>query len=764
MCELRECVLQIPESVRQDVTTFRETVARYLAGELDETRFKAKRVPMGIYQQRTGAYMVRVRIGAGIALPAQIRAIAAVSRRFGPAHVTTRQDIQIHDVPIEATPDIFDELLAANLTSRGGGGNTVRNVSASPRAGVDPDQVFDVRPYAIAATEYLLDFPTAYNLPRKFKLAFSDKAADDAFASVADIGFFAHIRESRKGFAVYAGGGLGGSPRTGVLIEEWVPVESVPLVAEAVRRVFDKHGDRGNKHAARLRFVLDRFGEERFREEYRNEKKNLNREGVPGTPPVPRMFPSSWRDKLVDQARILTPNKLSPFIMPETMDGFYTIQINPRHGLVTADALETIARLTEENGEGLIRTTQQQELLLCGVPGGLVDETLGALRGLDKDIFDEARPSVVACAGAATCKLGLCLSRGLAEVIHDRFTGNTASSLPPIRISGCPNSCGNHQIAKLGFAGKARRIEGRLMPFYDVMAEGCVAEGKTRLAQQIASIPARAVPDFLAEAKRTGKYSEEYLQTLAMRYETLPNPIPEDYYHDWGSNEPFSLAGRGPGECGAGTLDIIRVDLETAKGHLAAARNATSDRERDEALHGAVFSVARALLPVFGLEPKTHRETFRDFSERLIKPGWVDPAAQALINTAQDWKAGDRETLTDVEADLSALIERVEALFVSLDGHLQFRLAPVSNTDPMSDAAKSPQDAEKDLRGVACPLNFVKAKVALENAPVGGTLDFLLDHGDPANNIPASFREQGQEVMAVESEANHVRVRVRRSR
>jgi sulfite reductase (ferredoxin) len=198
MSKLIEPILRIPKSVREDVLAYRSHVEKFLQGDTSPVAFRAYRVPMGIYEQRVvGKYMVRIRIGAGLVLPYQLERIAQLSKKYGNGivHVTTRQDIQIHEANLEDTPDILEGLLETGLSSRGGGGNTVRNVTACPRAGVCPKEEFDVAPYAIATAEYLLPFKSSYNLPRKYKIVFSGCSADCAFASVADLGFFAHNKD-----------------------------------------------------------------------------------------------------------------------------------------------------------------------------------------------------------------------------------------------------------------------------------------------------------------------------------------------------------------------------------------------------------------------------------------------------------------------------------------------------------------------------------------------------------------------------------------
>ena len=274
MIKPKEPILRIPESVKEDTLRYRSKVKEFLDGQTSPIAFRAYRVPMGVYEQRTaGKFMVRIRVGAGLVLPFQLERIAELAKRYGNGvlHVTTRQDIQIHEVKIEDTPDVLEGLLEVGLSSRGGGGNTVRNVSACPEAGVCLKEEFDVAPFAIATAEYLLQDRSSFNLPRKYKIVFSGCSQDCAFASVADLGFFAHKKDGIKGFAVYAAGGLGSNPAVSVKIEDFVKADDIFEVAETIKRLFDKHGDRSNKHKARLRYVLARVGIEDFVKLYQKE-------------------------------------------------------------------------------------------------------------------------------------------------------------------------------------------------------------------------------------------------------------------------------------------------------------------------------------------------------------------------------------------------------------------------------------------------------------------------------------------------------------
>ena len=737
MSGLKEPILHIPETVREDTLAYRGKVEKFLAGQTSAVAFRGYRVPMGVYEQRAaGKFMVRIRIGAGLVLPHQLERIAQLSKTYGNGiiHVTTRQDIQIHEVAIENTPDVLEGLLEAGLSSRGGGGNTVRNITACPGAGFCPDEQFDVTPHSIAVAEYLLQDRSSFNLPRKYKIVFSGCSTDCAFASVADLGFFAHIRNGVKGFSVYAGGGLGSNPRVAVMIEEFVEASEIFEVAEAIKRLFDKHGDRANRHKARLRYVLARLGAEEFIKLYRHQRNTLNAEGLPCKAPEIRDIASNYP----------APN------------GSVTVGLCLKNGDIPADDIAKVGQIAAKYGQGLIRTTQLQDIHINGVAPDDVDKVNDELKKLSVDVFGDGGPKIVACTGAATCKLGLCLSRGLSDAISDKL-GKTKDTDTVIRISGCPNSCANHYIADIGFQGRAKRVNGRLMPFYDVLADAKTVEGDARLAETIGTVPAKRIPDLVAEALSNGGFDKRQLKALTAKYGDISaESLPEDYYYDYGSHEPFSLAGRGPGECGAGVMDVIKLDIDEAKDALG-----TSPLGSDS-IYKAIVASARTLLVTAGLEPKKDREIFAAFGKHLIEPGWVKSTSSQLLDNAIDWRMGDRESLDDLLPQTQELVDRVEALFLSLDAGLKF------NIDPVEKVTLSEQPGEQthtaDLRGVACPLNFVKAKLELEKIEVGAVLDVLLDEGEPVRNVPASFADQGQEVVEVKELGGHFCVKVRRKK
>ena len=755
-----ETLLRLPARVRQDVAGYGAEVARFQRGEISAASFRAFRVPMGVYEHReAGRFMVRVRLGAGLALPHQLERIAELGSQHGNGvlHVTTRQDIQIHDLALESTVAVQEKLLEVGLSARGGGGNTVRNVTACPRASVCPKAAFDVAPHAIATAEYLLQNSRSFSLPRKYKIAFSGCSDDCAFASVNDLGFFAHERDGRQGFAAYAGGGLGPQAAAGVLVEKFIEPAQVFLVAEAVQRLFDRLGDRANRHQARLRYVLRRLGREAFVDEYRKERAAVEREGLAEAVTAPRPILASFTG---------TPGTIDapvpPGFLEEREPTRFTLHVQLHNGRIPAADLIKIARIARDLGAGLVAATQQQDLLVFGISSERAEAARAALAGFDFPAIPR-RPKIVACAGASTCKLGLCLSPALADALEQRLVSvDTAAGPEVIRLSGCPNACGNHVIAALGFEGRARRHNGRLMPLYEVLADGRPEEGHAKFGERLGAVPARLVSDLVAEIYAQGLASVEALRPLVGRYAQVPDQVPEDFCVDVGGSEPFSLAGRGPGECGAGVLDVVRVDLEDAADALAEAERSATGPGRNSNVHRAITATARALLPLFGIEARKDREVSTAVSHYLITPGWVAQDTEQLLAAALDWRIGDRENLDDLLEGARGFHQRVLDLFASLDANLQFRLAPIAKPAPA--ATQTPVAPVADLRGVACPMNFVKAKIALENVAVGETLDVLLDAGAPTENVPVSFTEQGHQILAVTPEGSSFRVSVKRKK
>ncbi len=762
----------LPDSLQQDLDRFQQETERFKSGESSATQFRVFRVPQGVYEQREeGAFMLRIRLPAGGILPHQMRTVADVSRTYGNGilHVTTRQDIQAHEVPLDNIHPALVRLYGAGLSTKGGGGNTVRNITACCDAGVCEREAFDVSPYAAALTEFLLADPLSFQLPRKYKIAFAGCPTDCIGATVNDVGFIAK-RNGEAGFSVHVAGGMGAYSRVADPLEEFVPADQVSHVAEAVKRVFDKHGNRKNRHKARLRFLLDSIGIDRFRELYDAELAELKARGLAAL--APRELPRTDR---------AAPTQMAPAAngfedwrgrntMPQRQEGYYLVEIPLLLGDIPADVLERLADVAEAFGEGMLRTTQWQNAVIRWVHENELTGLHAALVGLGL----AATPApilrnTIACAGASTCKLGICLSRGLARAVTDKLAsdGLDLDELGDLNlhISGCPNSCGRHPVGRIGLFGAARRVGDRLVPHYVVQLGGSVVEGATRLAEGKTAVPARNVPGFLADFLRAFRDSEQHpdfdafvgaagqrvVKQLAERHGRVPSwDEDKNYYFDWDADVPFSLEGRGPGECSAGMLDLIEVDL-------ASAQEAVEQGD----LRNATVLAARSLLITRGAQARDDADALRLFRKHFLDEGLADASFGGLIDAALASESADLQA-----EEVSAFVTGVQALFDNMDASLRFTPKPAA--EPA--AADGPPSApgpdvevarEADLSGVTCPMNYVKTKMLLEQVASGEVVSVLLDK-EGARNCPTSAQDDGHEVISCDQVGSQWRLLVRK--
>ncbi len=739
--------------------------------------FRVFRVPRGVYEQReSDTYMLRARCPAGMVLPHQMRALAAATKRYGNGvlHVTTRQDVQVHRVLLKDIHPALVDLHAAGVSTKGGGGNTVRNITACFDAGVCGKEVFDPTAYAVAVTEHLLPDPLSYQLPRKYKIAFSGCGKDCAGATVNDLGFVASQRGNVRGFMVFVGGGMGAISRVGELLEEFISAEEAHLAAEAVKRVFDQHGNRRNRRHARIRFLIEDIGLPRFRELYAAELQALRTSGsvkLNVRPIAPQPPSSSGRGACGEG--IPAPDFepwLKRYAEPQRQGGYFLVHIPLFLGDIEADRFEQLAVVVAEYGEGVLRTTQQQNLVLRWIhenelPTVHAQLKVLGLAGMESPLFS----NMIACAGASTCRLGICLSRGIAKAIRGKLSadGTNLEGLDALRIniSGCPNSCGRHPLADIGLFGAARRANGQLVPQYVLQLGGRVGVGRTRLAQGQLAVPARNVPDLIAEllvafrrsphfpdfARFADADGREIGQTLAARYE----PVPEfnghkEYYCDWDASELFSLAGRGPGECGAGVFDLIELDLQSARDAIQGSR-----------LFEATVLAARALLVTRGEQPDGEAEALELFTRLFLAEGLVEPSYGVLIGIAKAAAKTPSAAAALEPGEAAKFLERIEKLYADMSTSLRFKPEPPAAVVAAPPAATSPAEREADFRGVICPLNYVKTKMVLAAMKSGSVLSVLLDEPG-SRNVPASVEKDGHSVLSIDRQEQHWRVRIRK--
>ena len=462
----------------------------YLAGEASATDLKHASAPLGVYQQRNDQFMARLRITGGHLTLADLRTVAGVitSNGIGYAHLTTRQDIQLQDVPAEQVCDVVQTCNGKGLPFRGGGGNTFRNIAASPASGIGADSLFDVMPYAKSLNDLILGWDKAFQLPRKLKIGFYDSPSEELAAAVQDLGFAAKVVDGKPGFKVYGGGGMGRESAVGVTLFDFLPAYLVPKCALAMTELFYDHGNRENRNQARIRFIVKRLGEGRFVE--------LFQEYFAEADPQVALFPG-WELDLTQELAALQSspgeapdnadyrNWLARAVSPTRFDDdVVTVRVFVPGGDLLAAQLGSLAELAEKCGGSFLRLTPAQDVL---VPLVRRDSLPSVYRFLKTAfpatdvLLDSLVGHVVTCVGSTVCKIGILDSPAAGEAVARSLDGMLAKrpELGPaaatrvvdcIRISGCPNSCAGHPIARVGLQGQKARIGQAMEPVYQVFA------------------------------------------------------------------------------------------------------------------------------------------------------------------------------------------------------------------------------------------------------------------------------------------------------
>mgnify|MGYP001618166644 FL=1 len=677
----------VPLKLESEIAGLEELVNKYKRGEISSTELKAHRVPFGVYEQRQAdTYMVRIRCAGGFITPAQLEGVSAIALEYGirDLHITSRQELQIHYVKLDDIVSIMRRLLAIGLSTRGGGGNTIRNIVAQVDAGIDPQEVFDVSPYAAALTTRLIAESDSWNLPRKFKIAFSGSAEDKGYATLSDVGFIAKTKDGRKGFKVYAAGGMGAKSAVGKPILDFIDADEVYAVAKALKNVFFKYGNRRNKHAARLRFLCLSLGEEEFKKRFLEEYGAIKAQGVPplviNSEAETVIAPEIVQETSLDAQGFLLWRKR--FVHTQKQNGLFSILIPVELGFISCDTAVKIAQFLKIFGSDVVRMTRDQNFLARNIP----EKYLAVAHSFLKEAIPETNlPSlygkILSCAGASTCQLGICYSRQAARALIGELkkSGLDLDKAGDIKIniSGCPNSCGQHPAADLGFSGKALRSADALYPAYNVFAGAIIRDGETKLAEQLGVVPAKALPslvrDFLsayiASAGRFADFQEYFaregksaLKGIILRYSQAPG-FGEDknYYFDWGASSLFSLAERKAGECSAGFFDLLEMDLNNIrKTQAALAAEGKNNLRKEKMLGELVFFASRALLITRGLDAKSEAEVYTGFLKHFIEAGLIAQPFRGIIAAAL---AKDSKGIVARESEALDLAKAVLALY-----------------------------------------------------------------------------------------------------
>ena len=531
-----------------DIDEFVTTLERYERGELTPDQWRAFRLVRGTYGQRQAedAQMLRVKIPQGILTSDQLEALADVGERYsrGFGHITTRQNLQFHFVKLHDVEHAMHRLADAGLTTREACGNSVRNITGCPYAGVSSDERFDVTPYAEALTRYLLRHPLSSTLPRKFKIAFEGCAVDHVALGIHDLGFRAVVApDGGRGFRVTAGGGTAIMVTNAGLLHEFLPASEIFRVAEAVIRVFARLGDYQHKQRNRMKFMIKALGWTRWREEYDRELTSCRLRGDVPTldidPPESESKPEWVKDSSPSvghiASRVLGGKIKGPGLTPAIVPVFHAgdeayarwratnVRTQKQFGFVTAAATVPLGDLTSEQmrvlgelarayGDGAVRVTPDQDLLFRWVNACDVRQLYRRLAAAGLGLAEAGTiADVASCPGAETCRLAVTQSRGLGRLLEDHLRAHpdliADADGARIKISGCPNGCGQHHIATIGFQGSVRRLGSRAVPQYFVTVGGGSHDNGASFGRLAAKIPARRIPQTVE--RLIGLYARE---------------------------------------------------------------------------------------------------------------------------------------------------------------------------------------------------------------------------------------------------------------
>ncbi|MGF1924940.1 MAG: nitrite/sulfite reductase, partial [Bacteroidia bacterium] len=490
--------------VQKDIIDLEKKINDFRSGKIHDERFRSLRLARGIYGQRQpGVQMIRIKLPFGKVKFKQLLRIADIADEYasGNLHLTTRQDIQIHYVSLDRTPELWAKLEQDDITLREACGNTVRNVTSSPNAGIDPDEPFDVSPYAQAVFAYFLRNPICQEMGRKIKISFSSSDKDTAFSYIHDLGFIPKLNEKgERGFKVLFAGGLGAQPFLASAINDFLPEDELIPFTESVLRVFDRHGERNNRNKARLKYLVQKLGLEEVLRLVEEEKVANKVKSFPidvTTVPLP-YFPFTQ-----DYPPVKLANEnhyqhwLATNVVQQKQSGFYAVNVKVRVGDMKTDQARAFVQAITPYVADEIRITQNQGLLLKYVSKNALPSLYQALLAIDlAHAGFDSLADITTCPGTDTCNLGISNSMTLAEVleevIYEDFPELIYEKNIKIKISGCMNSCGQHGLAEIGFHGSSVKANGKVVPAVQVMlGGGTVGDGVGRVAERVIKVPSK---------------------------------------------------------------------------------------------------------------------------------------------------------------------------------------------------------------------------------------------------------------------------------
>ncbi|MFY0686760.1 MAG: nitrite/sulfite reductase [Cyclobacteriaceae bacterium] len=645
--------LPITPAAQRDIVELQGKIADHKSGKIADERFRLYRLTRGVYGQRQqGVQMFRIKVPYGKISPDQLRRLADLSETYtkGNLHITTRQNIQLHYVKLDDAPAIWEGLETVGLTGRESCGNTVRGITASPLAGIDPNELFDVTPYAQALFEYFLRNPICQDMGRKIKIAFSSSDEDAAFTYIHDFGFIPRIKNGQRGFKIIVGGGLGAQAIMGQVAYEFLPVDQIiPFVAAGLR-VFDRYGERERRHKARLKFLVD-------------PKKGLGIDGFL------QLVEKEW-SALADQTVAIDPVEETPALptfqqntplpvkdlkayqqwlegntFEQKQTGFFAVKVRVPLGDIQADLARKIALLAEKYASDDIRLTVNQGFVYKFIREENLPNIYAELQELGlADAGFDTLADITACPGTDTCNLGVtnstALSTVLEGVIREEYPHLINERLIKIKISGCMNACGQHMVANIGFHGSSIKKDGKVAPAMQVVIGGGVdPDGQGYVAEKVIKLPTKQIPQglrTLLDDYETNSQETEYFNEYFRRqgkiyfYDLLKGladfeKLTDDVFQDWGKVEQF-VPEIGVGECAGVALDLVASIIDDAKERHAWGVEQLKEQNWANVIYyayNAFVIAAKAVLLNEEIHCNTHAGIIDDFESKIIGEGKV---------------------------------------------------------------------------------------------------------------------------------------------
>ncbi|GAB4107848.1 nitrite/sulfite reductase [Echinicola sediminis] len=642
--------------VEKDIIELEKKIALFRDGKIDEEKFRSLRLARGIYGQRQpGVQMIRIKLPYGKVSGKQLHRICDVSEEYstGRLHITTRQDIQIHYVSLDRTPELWADLEKDDITLREACGNTVRNVTASERAGVDPNEPFDVTPYADATFKYMLRNPICQEMGRKFKMAFSCSEEDTALTYLHDLGFIPKVKtvdgEEVRGFKVLLGGGLGSQPRHADVITDFLATDKLIPFIEGVVRMFDRHGERAKRMKARMKFLIKDIGVEEFMKLVEQEQKALPFQSYPidyksyeAKQKLPQAeFPAVTAPEGEAYERWLKTN-----VLLQKQKGYVSIGIKVHLGDFYTDKARKLADLVSKYANDEIRLTLRQNILIRDVQEEALPFFYQELEKLNFVAYGyDSLGDLTACPGTDTCNLGIASSTGAAhileEVIFKEYPQYLFNKDLNIKISGCMNACGQHNMASIGFQGMSIKVGKSVIPALQVLLGGAtLGNGEGRFADKVIKIPSKRAPqalrlildDFEQNAEKGEKYVEYYDRQGQMYFYEFLKPLSstEDVvdsdYIDWG-NEKAYVKAVGVGECAGVVIDLVATLLLEAREKLANAEDSMNDKKWSDSIYhtyAGLVNSAKAILISEGKAANSYSNIVEQFDELFVASGKIN--------------------------------------------------------------------------------------------------------------------------------------------